>query len=125
MYLYSENPKNGHLVDSVPCYICKKMIINSGLSKFIGNTKDGAVKVYHVEDWVSEWKQGDVLDDTHQYGKDRNVADNLATADDIRMANTDGKKPEIDEDGFVSIKEILMSEGKKEMLKDGDNFQCC
>lgn len=109
MYQYSENPKNGQAVDSLPCYICKKMIINAGLAKFIGNTKEGGIRVFHVEDWVNEWKQGDVLDDKTQYGKDRNVADNLAPAEEIR---NNFKEKEVGE--FKSLKEILMEEGKIE-----------
>ena len=124
IYLYSENPKTGELIDSVPCYICKKMIINAGLAKFIGNTKEGAVKVFHVEDWIADWKQGDVLDDKYQYGNDRNVVDNLVSAQETRSAFKD-VKPEIDEDGFVSIKEILMQEGKKENINQSEEGCNC
>lgn len=108
IYHYAENPKNGELVDAVPCYICKKMVINAGIVKYIGKAKDGTLKIFHVEDWVNEWKHGDVLDDKFQYGKDRNVADNLGSADDVRASSTNntGLKE------FKSIKEILMEEGK-------------
>ena len=117
LYLYTENPKSGELVDSVPCYICKKMIINSGISKFIGNTKDGAIKIFHVEDWVVDWKQGDVLDDKYQYGKDRNEKDNLVSAAEVRNINQAKEKPVIiDDEGFASIKEILIEEGKKQSI---------
>jgi len=111
MYMHAENPKNGELVDALPCYICKKMIINAGIGKFVGKSKDGTVKIFHVEDWVAEWKQGDVLDDKQQYGKDRNVKDNLVSADEIRNNAVDNPKAE-----FKSIKEILMHEGKKENI---------
>ncbi|GEM_PF-129270 len=119
MFLYSENPKTGELIDSLPCYICKKMVINAGIGKFIGNTKEGSVKIFHVEDWVSEWKQGDVLDDKHQYGGDRNIVDNLVSADEIRNKNqaqdVSSYKVVDDEQGnFKSLKEILMEEGKIE-----------
>lgn len=119
LYLYCENGKTGEPVDAIPCYICKKMIINAGLSKFIGNTKDGRLKVYHIEDWVNEWKHGDVLDDKFQYGADRNVADNLASADKIRNENIENKALE-----FKSIKEILMEEGKKENINKSDFCSC-
>jgi len=113
LYLYTENPKTGELVDSLPCYICKKMIINSGLSKFIGNTKDGGIKIHHIEDWVGEWKQGDVLDDKHQYGEDRNVADNLQSAADVRNIN-----PGHNQKQFQSLKEILIEEGRKQNINN-------
>lgn len=121
MYLYSENPKTGELIESYPCYICKKMVINAGLSRFVGNTKEGGIKFYHTEDWVNEWKIGDVLDDKHQYGEDMNIKDKLPSANEFRngLANA---KTEIDEDGFVSIKEVLMQEGKKENINNGQGF---
>jgi dCMP deaminase len=115
MYMYSENPKTGELVDSLPCYICKKMMINAGLGKFIGNTKDGAVKIFHIEDWIAEWKQGDVLDDKHQYGRDRNIKDNLVSADEVRNPN---------QKQFQSMKEILMQEGKKENIINFGEGDC-
>lgn len=89
MYTYEENGKTGEKVDVLPCYICKKMIINSGLKKYVGYSKEGDLKISHVEDWVNEWKQGDILDDKHQYGKDQNI-----------------------KEGFVSVKEILIKEGE-------------
>ena len=111
IYLYTENPKNGQLIEALPCYICKKMIINAGLGKFIGNTKDGGIKIYHVEDWVNEWKQGDVLDDRQQYGTDRNIEDNLVSADEVRNSNNNTKE-------FKSLKEIFVEEGKKQNINE-------
>jgi dCMP deaminase len=84
MYLYAENGKTGEAVDSIPCYICKKMIINAGIIRFVGNMNDGAIKSFNVQDWVGEWRQGDILDDKYQYGKDRNIIDNLNSADQVR-----------------------------------------
>jgi hypothetical protein len=106
MYTYEENGKTGEKVDAIPCYICKKMIINAGLSRFIGNAKDGAVRVFHIEDWVAEWKQGDILDDKHQYGKDQNEKEGLAKEKE--------KPADAGSAGFMSIKEVLMQEGKRE-----------
>jgi len=71
MYIYAENGK-GERVDSFPCYICKKMIINAGLEKVITATKEGLMKTFLVSDWVNEWKERDILDDEYQYGKDQN-----------------------------------------------------
>lgn len=89
MYTYEENGKTGEKVDAMPCYMCKKMMINAGLDRSIGNTKDGSLKIFHIEDWVGEWKNGDILDDKYQYGKDQN-----------------------EKEGFVNVKEILIKEGE-------------
>jgi len=107
LYLYAENGKTGERVDAVPCYICKKMLINAGLSKFVGSSHDGSLKLFHVEDWVSEWKQGDILDDKYQYGRDQNIKENLKSAEEVRNNRQDVKE-------FKSLKEILMEEGKIE-----------
>lgn len=72
MYIYAEKP-NGEKVDSFPCYICKKMIINAGLKRVVCSTKDGGMKSFEVKDWVEEWKEKDILDDKYQYGKDQNL----------------------------------------------------
>lgn len=106
MYLYAENGKTAERVDATPCYICKKMLINAGLSKFVGSSRDGLPMVFHVEDWVAEWKQGDILDDKYQYGKDQNNTENLMSADKVRNQHKDNE--------FESIKEILIEEGQIE-----------
>ncbi len=113
MYTYEENGKTGEMVDSTPCYMCKKMMINAGLNRVIGNTKDGGLKIAHVEDWVAEWKTGDMLDDQYQYGKDQNIKENLMSADEVRNgANIKQKEPVLEEKDFKSIKEILVKEGR-------------
>jgi len=109
IYTYEENGKTGEKVDAAPCYMCKKMLINAGVSKFIGNTKDGGVKIFHTEDWIADWKQGDILDDKYQYGKDQNEKEKLTPANEIRNNNGDSPKAE-----FKSLKEVLLEEGKKE-----------
>ncbi|MFH1656552.1 MAG: hypothetical protein ABH956_02125 [Candidatus Nealsonbacteria bacterium] len=77
MYLYSENAKTGEKIDSFPCYICKKIIINAGIERFVSSDKNNEIKISYIKDWVDEWKQGDILDDKHQYGKDQNEKENL------------------------------------------------
>jgi len=77
MYMYAENGKTGEKVDSFPCYICKKMIINAGIERFVGISKEGEMKIFYVKDWVEEWRQGDILDDKYQYGPDQNKKENL------------------------------------------------
>ncbi len=55
-------------IDAFPCFICKKMIINAGLNRIICSTADGNMKAFRVNDWVKDWKEGDIVDDSHQYG---------------------------------------------------------
>lgn len=77
MYLYGENGKTGERIDTLPCYICKKMIINAGINRVVCSKQDGTLQIFYVDDWVDEWKQGDILDDKHQYGKDQNSKEKL------------------------------------------------
>lgn len=55
-------------IDAFPCFICKKMIINAGLNRIICSTADGNMKSFRVSDWIKDWKEGDIVDDSHQYG---------------------------------------------------------
>ena len=64
---------SGNLINSFPCFICKKMIINAGLNKVICSTYDGRYKAFNVQDWVSNWQEKDILDDKYQYGTDQNT----------------------------------------------------
>ena len=77
IYIYCKNPKDNRERDSFPCFICKKMIINSGLNRVICSTKTGEIKIFKVEDWVKEWQEKDILDDKFQYGKDLNLKENF------------------------------------------------
>lgn len=69
MYLYSMRVSSGieEPLDSFPCFICKKMIINAGINRVIGATADGGHKIYHIEDWVKEWQNYDMVDDKEVY----------------------------------------------------------
>ena len=73
MYIYAERADKGvptgKLVDAIPCFICKKMIINSGLNKVFSMMSDGTIKEFDVKQWIRDWQQQDILDDKHQYGK--------------------------------------------------------
>ncbi len=77
MFIYGERPETGERFDAFPCFICKKMIINAGLLNVISSTADGGYKVFDVENWKKDWREGDILDDKQQYGKDLNQKDNL------------------------------------------------
>ena len=76
MYIWLTD-REGKPIDSFPCFICKKMIINTGLNRVISATRDGKYKIFYVKDWVQDWQEKDVLDDKYQYGKDLNQKDGL------------------------------------------------
>jgi len=74
MYIYCRD-KEGKEIDSFPCFICKKMIINAGLKRVICSTKEKGIKIFNVEDWIKDWQEKDILDDKQQYGMDLNKID--------------------------------------------------
>lgn len=69
MYLWAED-KNGNAANGLPCFICKKMLINAGLKRLIGSTREGSFMIFEIGDWVKNWQDKDILDDEHQYGKE-------------------------------------------------------
>lgn len=74
MYIYHRD-REGKKMDSFPCFICKKLIINAGLSRIICSTREKGYKEFLIEDWVKDWQERDIVDDKHQYGKDLNIND--------------------------------------------------
>ncbi|NIO48668.1 MAG: hypothetical protein GTN73_04405 [Candidatus Aminicenantes bacterium] len=68
IYIYGSVFGKDKPIDAFPCYICKKMIINAGLNRIISSTSDGKMKIFRVSEWIKDWQQGDILDDSHQYG---------------------------------------------------------
>ncbi len=74
MYIYARD-KNEKEIDSYPCFICKKIIINCGLNRIICSMKNREIKIFKVEDWVKDWQEKDIVDDKHQYGTDLNFND--------------------------------------------------
>ena len=76
MFIYIRD-RDGKEIDSFPCFICKKIIINSGLKRIICSTKEKRIKVFQIQDWVKDWQKKDILDDKYQYGKDLNIKENL------------------------------------------------
>lgn len=76
MYIWATD-REGNSVDSFPCFICKKMIINAGLNRVICSTREKAMKIFNVEDWVKDWQKKDILNDKHQYGNDLNIKEGL------------------------------------------------
>lgn len=69
IFLYGEKIFDGvpKKINMVPCFICKKMIINSGIRRVIGSTEDGKYKIFNVEDWAKDWQARDMLDDLDLY----------------------------------------------------------
>jgi dCMP deaminase len=68
MYIYGSVFEKNETIDAFPCFICKKMIINAGLSRIICSTVDGKMKIFRLSDWIKDWQESDILDDSHQYG---------------------------------------------------------
>jgi len=68
MYVHGSVYESGKVIDALPCYICKKMIINAGLDRIICSAADGKMRTFRVKEWIKEWHEGDILDDRHQYG---------------------------------------------------------
>lgn len=68
MYVFGSIPEEERPIDAFPCFICKKMIINSGLNRLIGSTSDGKFKVFNISDWADDWQTVDIIDDKQQYG---------------------------------------------------------
>ena len=55
-------------VKAFPCLLCKKMIINAGLKRFIGNDEKENLREYLVSDWVCGWKKAeDITLDQDKY----------------------------------------------------------
>ncbi|MDD4412139.1 MAG: dCMP deaminase family protein [Patescibacteria group bacterium] len=71
IYLYSERliDNNFKIVEALPCFICKKMIINAGITDLVSLQVDGSLKKYSIEDWINDWQEKDIIDDKDQYGK--------------------------------------------------------
>ncbi|MDD4250587.1 MAG: dCMP deaminase family protein [Candidatus ainarchaeum sp.] len=69
MYLYfAKRTENGEkFVLAYPCFICKKMIINAGLNRFVGNDESGKLVSYNIADWAKDWQDHDMLYDSIKY----------------------------------------------------------
>ena len=71
MYIYGSAPGGSAPINAFPCYICKKMLINCSLDRVVCSTAEGGTMVFRVEEWIRDWQERDILDDEHQYGKDK------------------------------------------------------
>jgi len=68
MYIFGTAMEGGEVINAFPCFICKKMILNAGLTRVVCSTVAGAPAIFTIEEWATAWREGDILDDTHQYG---------------------------------------------------------
>jgi len=68
MYIFGTAMEGGEVINAFPCFICKKMILNAGLTRVVCSTVAGAPAIFTIEEWAKAWREGDILDDTHQYG---------------------------------------------------------
>lgn len=86
LYMYGIKSYGGEykLIDAIPCFICKKMIINAGISKVHAQMANGAIKTFSVDEWAADWYKKDMLDDMDIYdsnyyeGKDDKEMHNAA-----------------------------------------------
>ena len=59
IYLVGRDARTGELLsDATSCFMCRRMVINSGLEKVVIRKSDTEFEVVPVEDWI---KEDDVL----------------------------------------------------------------
>jgi dCMP deaminase len=68
VYIFGSEPEGGSPINAYPCFVCKKMLLNAGLARVVCSTSDGGFLIFLVDDWARDWREGDILDDKHQYG---------------------------------------------------------
>ena len=53
LYLSGRDAKTGELLDdTMPCSMCRRLIINSGIEKTVCRVGDGKLVIIHTRDWV-------------------------------------------------------------------------
>ena len=52
LYLVGREVATGKLTDAVPCSMCKRTIINSGISEVIARNADGSFLITDVNEWI-------------------------------------------------------------------------
>ncbi len=101
MYICGLDAQTQNPLDSFPCFICKKMIINAGLKRVVCTTKDGGIQVFEVDDWVEDWKneEKDIVDDKHQYGEKIELISPSEPHEESPDTFMEPEFPEDDDDG--------------------------
>jgi len=56
------------LIDTIPCFICKKMIINAGLKKIISVTKENKISIIDVDAIIEDWQKNDLISSVTSMG---------------------------------------------------------
>lgn len=76
MYIFGE--KNKKIIKALPCFICKKMIINAGIKRIICSIPVKEFRedppyfdyeIYNAKDWIKFWQDHDITEDPDVYGK--------------------------------------------------------
>ncbi len=69
IYLYGQRVLDGDItpLKAYPCFICKKMILNAGIGRVIGNDEEGNIVTYDVLEWTEKWAKDDMIEDTQKY----------------------------------------------------------
>jgi dCMP deaminase len=65
LYLWGVRVHTGEgRINMVPCFICKKMIINAGIARVHARSLDSPIKTFDIaKDWVAGWQTKDMIDD--------------------------------------------------------------
>ena len=71
IYIFGEKRDSGEVLFAFPCYICKKMIINSGLRRVVVSVPDEKrLRIFETDQWVQEWQKQDIIEDSTRYGQE-------------------------------------------------------
>lgn len=63
LYLYVTNlEQDNKILEGKPCLLCKRVIINSGISEVITITETGEIKHYKISDWIEELRKNPFAD---------------------------------------------------------------
>ena len=54
LYLVGRDAKTGELLrDTMPCSMCKRLIINAGITQVVVSTGENEYETIHVRDWIA------------------------------------------------------------------------
>lgn len=73
LYLHASIRSEGgeKLVKAHPCLMCKKMIVNAGIQRFIGHDENGNIVSSKISDWIKNWAEiEDLSQDKDKYFSD-------------------------------------------------------
>ena len=55
LYMCCTNPRDGHIMGHVcSCMMCKKLIINAGISRVIIRENESDYRIYDVQEWIAD-----------------------------------------------------------------------